>query len=243
MKIHTLALGAGIGFALALGGPALAQSQTTTTPPAASNGATSNGAAPNSASGNAAGSGSAATAAPTPAPGAAAGSAPAPAAPPAPVVKATNGDWETRCIDTGSAGQACQLYQLIKDQKQNSVAEISIFPLPSGQKATAGATIITPLETLLTRDVTLQIDSAPAKVYPFTFCTTRGCVARVGFSDNEVAAMKKGHEIKMQITPAAAPDKPVDLTISLKGFTAGYDDLLKSQKAAAPANKTQPAKK
>lgn len=153
-----------------------------------------------------------------------------------PYVQSTSGDWDVRCVHEQDGHDPCQAYQLLKDAQGNSVAEFSTVGLPPGQAAAAGATIVTPLETLLTQQVTLQIDSLPAKVYPFLFCTTTGCVARVGFTAEELAAMKKGSKIALSIVPVAAPDQKVQLTISLKGFTTGFDTATKLNTAAAAAS-------
>ena len=134
---------------------------------------------------------------------------------------------------TENGKDPCQLYQLLKDGQGTSVAEISIIPLPKGQPAVAGATIVTPLETLLTEQVTLAIDGAKAKRYPFTFCAAVGCISRVGFTDEEVAAFRKGSKAVLTIAPLAAPDKKVSLDISLKGFTAGFKDVVQRTEANA----------
>ncbi len=131
--------------------------------------------------------------------------------------------WEVRCVKLEDGSDPCQLYQLLKDAQGTSVAEISMFALPEGGQAAAGATVIVPLETLLTANMTLAIDGAQAKVYPFTFCANLGCIARVGFTAEEVAQFKKGAKAVLTIVPAAAPEQKVELDISLKGFTAGYD--------------------
>lgn len=131
--------------------------------------------------------------------------------------------WEQRCAKTADGSDPCQLYQLLKDAGGNSVAEISMFPLPKGGEAVAGATIIAPLETLLTANLLLSIDGSKAKIYPFTFCAQLGCVARVGFTAGEVDQFRKGAKATMTIVPAAAPTEKVDLDISLKGFTAAFE--------------------
>lgn len=131
--------------------------------------------------------------------------------------------WEQRCQKTEDGKDPCQLFQLLKDADGNAVAEFSIFALPAGGKAVAGGTVVAPLETLLTEALTIAIDTAPAKLYPFSFCTIEGCVARVGFTAEEVEQLKKGAKATAMVVPAAAPDKPVALDISLKGFTAGYE--------------------
>lgn len=131
--------------------------------------------------------------------------------------------WEQRCTKMADGSDPCQLYQLLKDKDGNNVAEISMFPLPAGGQAAAGATIIAPLETLLTANLLLAIDGTKPKIYPFTFCAQIGCIARVGFTADEVTQFKKGAKATMTIVPAAAPEQKVDLDVSLKGFTAGYD--------------------
>lgn len=182
-----------------------------------------------------------ATAPATEAPAAPATEAPADAAPAAPgadelplgkpaadgpgstYVEATFGDWQQRCVRTEDGSDPCQLYQLLKDGSGNPVAEFSVFGLPPGQQAAAGATAIVPLETLLTQELTLQVDSAAAKRYPYSWCSPIGCIARIGFTAEDVAAMKGGAKATMTLVPVVAPDQKVVLDISLKGFTAGYD--------------------
>lgn len=151
--------------------------------------------------------------------------------------------WEQRCVRADEAGvETCQLYQLLKDAKGNSVAEITMFGLPEGQEAAAGATVIAPLETLLTEGMLLQIDAGKPKAYPFTWCSSIGCIARIGLTAAEVDALKKGNKATITIVPVVAPTEKVLLDVSLKGFTAGLtavnDANAKADaalKAAAPA--------
>jgi invasion protein IalB len=153
-------------------------------------------------------------------------------------VKEAFESWELRCVRVAEGAEPCQLYQLLKDGEGNSVAEIGMFSLPEGGEAAAGATIIAPLETLLPAGLRLGVDAAEPKIYPFTFCSQMGCVARVGFTAEEVAAFKAGGKATMTIVPAVAPDKTVALEVSLKGFTAGYDAVTAARvavEAAAPA--------
>ena len=131
--------------------------------------------------------------------------------------------WELRCVKAADGSDPCQLYQLLKDTEGNAVAEFSLFSLPDGGQAAAGATVIAPLETLLTANLRIAIDGGEPKIYPFTFCAGLGCVSRVGFTAAEVAQFKKGAKAVMTIVPAGAPEQKVNLDISLKGFTAGFD--------------------
>lgn len=136
--------------------------------------------------------------------------------------------WEQRCIKMEDGSDPCQLYQLLKDKDGNSVAEINMFPLPAGSQAVAGATVVVPLETLLTANLKMAVDTSEPRLYPFTFCAPIGCVARVGFTAAEVDQFRKGAKATMTIVPAAAPDQKVELDISLKGFTAGFDAVGKT---------------
>jgi invasion protein IalB len=136
--------------------------------------------------------------------------------------------WEQRCVKTEDGADPCQLYQLLFDKEGNSVAEISVFDLPAGGKAAAGATFMAPLETLLTANLRIGVDATKERIYPFAFCTRAGCVARLGFTAEELASFKKGIKAVLTIVPAAAPDQVVQLELTLKGFTAGFEAVTKA---------------
>lgn len=137
-------------------------------------------------------------------------------------LQASFDDWEQRCIRTADGSDPCQLYQLLEDSDGNAVAEFSMFNLPDGGEAVAGATVIVPLETLLTENLMMAIDGTAAKVYPFTFCSNIGCISRIGFTAAEVEQFKKGAKAVLTIVPVVAPDQKVSVDLSLKGFTAGF---------------------
>ena len=143
------------------------------------------------------------------------------------------GDWETRCVKSESGNDPCQLYQLLDDGNGNPVAEINVFSLPGGEgQPVAGATIITPLETLLTQQLAMSVDGGAVKRYPFSWCSTIGCFSRMGFSAADIDGFKRGVNATLTIVPVAAADQRVNLTVSLKGFTAGYEDLHDRDKPA-----------
>ena len=108
----------------------------------------------------------------------------------APYIKEQFGDWALRCLNNPEGDDPCQLYQLLMDGEGNSVAEISMFLLPEGGQAAAGATIMTPLGTLLTEGLMISVDGASPRRYVYTFCNVNGCAARVGFTAEELAQFK-----------------------------------------------------
>lgn len=138
-----------------------------------------------------------------------------------PYLAETFGDWEMRCIRV-EGPDPCQLYQLLTDADGNSVAEISIFDLVDAGEAVAAATIVTPLETLLTQQITLRVDGGTPRRYPFTFCSVIGCVARIGMTAAEVESFRRGSMAQVSIVPVVAPNQTVTLDVSLIGFTAGF---------------------
>ena len=140
-----------------------------------------------------------------------------------PYIREEFGDWALRCLATSEGPDPCQLYQLLSDGDGNAVAEVSLFPLPDGGRAAAGATIVAPLETLLTEQLTLSVDGANTRKYPFTFCNPAGCVARIGLTGGDIDLFKRGAAAQVTLVPAAAPDQRIDLELSLIGFTAGFD--------------------
>ena len=142
-----------------------------------------------------------------------------------PYTKETIGSWEMRCIKTEAEVDPCQMYQLLDDGQGAPVAEISLFRLPAGGKAEAGATVVVPLETSLPQQLTIAVDGGSARRYPYAFCNPVGCYARMGLTAADVAAFKRGKEATITIIPALAPDQQVKLSLSLDGFTASYEKV------------------
>jgi invasion protein IalB len=153
--------------------------------------------------------------------------------------KEEHGEWEVRCVRTEDGNDPCQLYQLLQDQDDNNVAEISIFPLPPGGQAVAGATVVTPLETLLPAQLGLRVDSGEVKRYPFRTCSAIGCFSNIGFTADEVVRFRRGASATLTIRPARAPDETVDLTLSLSGFTAGYESVAAANAAVLEQQQEQ----
>lgn len=136
-------------------------------------------------------------------------------------VKEKNGDWETRCLDS----EGCAIHQIIVNEQGAPVSEINVFKVPDGGELAAAATLMTPLGTLLTKNVVIKIDNKQAKIYPFTFCTQIGCIARIGLSQADLSDLKAGSKATITIVPVAAPTTNIDLKLSLSGFTAGFNSL------------------
>lgn len=156
-------------------------------------------------------------------------------------VKATNDDWTTRCIKTEQGSDPCELYQLLRDGEGNSVAEMTVIPLTNGEVA-AGATVVAPLETDLIQGLGFGVGTAEPSGYPFNFCAPVGCVARLGFTEPEVSAMKRGSAATISLLPFGGDrENPVRLSVSLSGFTAAFDALAVYAAELTPAGESRPA--
>lgn len=138
--------------------------------------------------------------------------------------KETHGDWELACFKTGTDSEPCSLLQVLAGPQGNPLAEVSLFRIAQqGGQAVAGATVLVPLETLLPAALTISVDGAPAKRYNYSFCNQMGCVAQIGLTQGDIDAFKRGTSATVSLRPAPAPDQIIEMTLSLKGFTAGYD--------------------
>jgi invasion protein IalB len=140
-------------------------------------------------------------------------------------IKATHGDWEVQCIAVSQTDELCQMFQLLTDGAGNNVAEVNVFRLAGSGPAVAGGTFIVPLETLLTEKLTIAVDGTGPKRYDFAFCNEVGCIARLGFTQEDVDRFRAGAVAQVSIVPALAPDQRVTVEMSLSGFTAAFDEV------------------
>ena len=138
-------------------------------------------------------------------------------------VREVSGDWSLECLKVEDGEEPCQIFQTMTDGEGNQVANMRIFKLPVGGQAEAGALVAVPLETLLTAQLTITVDGAQPKRYPFSVCDRQGCYARIGLTTEDVASYKRGASATVTLVPFVAPDERVEVKLSLSGFTAGYD--------------------
>ena len=133
-------------------------------------------------------------------------------------------DWTLTCVKTARAAEPCRLAQNLTDETGGSVARMEIFPTPEAGIA-AGAAVLAPLGTLLTRGVRMRISDGEMKLYPFIVCNRESCIAEFALLPEEIDAMKAGATAEIIVVAATAAETPVRLTLSLAGFTAAYDEF------------------
>lgn len=147
-------------------------------------------------------------------------------------IREESGDWQIQCVKQDDPdAEACQLYQLLRGAENNPVAEVIIEKLPQGGQVAAGATILVPHGTALSKDLRIAVDGSKGKVYRYAFCDKGACYARIGLLPADIASFKKGSAATVTLFPFERPDQAVELKLSLSGFTAGFDGLQATQAA------------
>ena len=144
-----------------------------------------------------------------------------------PYIKERFENWSLKCIKTVNSIERCEANQIIFNQKQQPVAEISIIKLPKGQVAAAAATIIVPLETILSEGLVLAIQELEPKKYQFKFCNSLGCYSQIGLTDDEVEALKRKEKASIFLKHISSGDQQIVIPMSLDGFTKIFSNLIK----------------
>ena len=159
-----------------------------------------------------------------------------------PYVAFSSGDWEVRCIKgpEDAAAERCEMFQLLIDEENNPVAVFRLnMPIEGAEGQVASAVFNTPLQTRLDPGLQLQIDDGEFERLPFTFCAPGGCAAEAPLAEPVVQQFRDGGLLTLVIfalvlnergDPVRGPSGepravPVELTASLSGFTAAYQEL------------------
>lgn len=143
-----------------------------------------------------------------------------------PYIKERFENWALKCIKPVNSIERCEANQIIFNQKQQPVAEISIIKLPKGQVAAAAATIIVPLETILSEGLVLAIQELEPKKYQFKFCNSLGCYSQIGLTDDEVEALKKKKKASIFLKHISSGDQQIVIPMSLNGFTKTFSNVI-----------------
>jgi invasion protein IalB len=133
------------------------------------------------------------------------------------------GAWDLQCAKTGPEPRPCRMYQLLTDQEDTPVIEMTMYRLPEGAPAAAGATFVAPLNTLLTAQLSVAIDGVLVQRVPFSLCYEAGCVARMFMSPIEAQAFQNGETATVSLVPALAPDQVVAVEMKLDGLKEAFE--------------------
>ncbi len=139
-------------------------------------------------------------------------------------------DWTARCSTAeGQTEQSCVLEQIVfSPDGERPMLRAAAGYLQERQGEPVPAVLVTvPLMVALQEGMAVSVDKEGAFVAPYHHCNPEGCVAGLPLDEKVLSAFKKGNEATIRLV--AVSGEVMDLTLSLRGFTAGYTALPNSQ--------------
>ncbi|ABD55066.1 invasion associated locus B family protein [Jannaschia sp. CCS1] len=162
-------------------------------------------------------------------------------------------DWQVRCIrsEEDTVPDRCEMFQLLEEENGNPVAEFRISAALIEEEGTvANATLLTPLDTLLSPGLQIRVDDAEPAIVPFAFCREIGCFVQLSLSAENIDQFENGADAQVVLFALVRDElgqfggSPVPTSASLRGFTAAFESLeermveirafIDAQEAAAP---------
>ena len=134
-------------------------------------------------------------------------------------------DWTVVCVKNDDGGEDCRMQQVVLNASETPIAEFEIWKIPENAELAAGSVIALPLGVMLEEGILMQVDQALPRRYRYALCDAGGCYSRLGLSKVEINRMKAGSKMTMTIYAYQSPDQPIDLEVSLAGFTKAFDSL------------------
>lgn len=132
-------------------------------------------------------------------------------------------NWAVRCEKLPeSEVEQCYLFQnLVLKEGGQRVLHMAVGYIPDNPNPVAIMTL--PLGISLPPGVSVQIDNDEPVVIPVERCEQKGCQAGLVLEEKLLNAFKRGIEAKVIIHDGAR--RPINVPVSLKGFTAGLNSL------------------
>ncbi|MCE2522155.1 MAG: invasion associated locus B family protein [Rhodobacteraceae bacterium] len=135
------------------------------------------------------------------------------------------GDWTIVCVRNDEGNEECRMQQLVLNDSNTPIATFEIWKIDNSTDLAAGSVIALPLGVMLEEGILMQVDQALPRRYRYVMCDGDGCYSRLGLSKGEIGRMKAGNSMTMTIFAFQSPDQPIDLEISLAGFTKAFESL------------------
>jgi invasion protein IalB len=132
------------------------------------------------------------------------------------------GDWRIRCNTPTGAPADCTMFQNVVVKGSGQPVLQAVFGYMDGAKTPVGV-FVTPLGIYLPPGLTLQIDEGQVYEMNFEICGRSGCRVRFSVDENLLKTFKVGNTAK--IVFQSGVQKPVEIPLSLKGFTAALKQV------------------
>ncbi|MEM6987207.1 MAG: invasion associated locus B family protein [Pseudomonadota bacterium] len=137
-------------------------------------------------------------------------------------------DWTARCsVPPNSNAQVCVLEQIVfSDDGERPMlrAAAGFLEQPGGVFEPAILTTV-PLMVALQPGLAVSVDGGDAFIADFHHCTPEGCVAGLPLDERVMGAFRRGADAEIRV--ATIDGATVSMTLSLRGFSAGFDALPK----------------
>ena len=138
-----------------------------------------------------------------------------------PTLRATHGDWQVLCVLNENLLEECFIGQALDDQTSGQRAMTAmVMKAPDG---TVALRLTVPLGVLIPAGLDLTVDGTSVGEVGFVACFPDGCMTQVGMSEEVLAALRAGTQ--GLVTVRDFDNQPIELPLSLSGFTAALNDL------------------
>mgnify|MGYP006290118237 CR=1 FL=1 len=132
-------------------------------------------------------------------------------------------DWQFRCeVPEGSDTERCAIFQniVVKENKQQLLN--FAVTMPQADQPPAGVLLL-PLGISLPMGVELAVDDGEPVKLAVEHCVRIGCRVVFPLRDELLAQLKAGQEATVSFHDGAR--RPLDIPVSLSGFTAAFNTL------------------
>lgn len=135
--------------------------------------------------------------------------------------RAKHGDWEIVCGQAEGGGEECVMAQAVNNRETNRPVLAAMVMKPPAKDPILRLTV--PLGVLLPRGLNFEIDGREVGGTGFLYCLVEGCVTQVTLEAELVSSLKAGQ--KAIATVYRPDDQPLNVPLSLAGFTAAFNDF------------------
>jgi invasion protein IalB len=136
-------------------------------------------------------------------------------------------DWKVKCVtnvQNGNPVRQCYLSQaLFVTKTKQKIFEMLIEAL--GNKNLSPGAIILTLGILLAKGVTVSVSGQKPFALGIRTCNAGGCISKFSFDTNMINVFKAAGKASFQMVDAGS-GKPINLTLSLAGFSAAHARLV-----------------
>lgn len=168
--------------------------------------------------------------------------------PPEQQIRWVPAEWKKVCAQEGQENvciTSLEQHAVIgTNDKATPIAAAAIRDI-AGRPEQRRLLIRTPLQVRLRQGVLYAIDTAEPKKMEFESCINIGCIATLPATDQLIASLKRGGELRLQFIGPSG--RPVQVGVTLKGFTATLDGPgskpeTAAAKPAAPTSTLAPSR-